>query len=538
VVNVPGAAEFAKSLPNVVFAEDNLYTCSQDTQDHMKEMIHEHKLNRVIVASCSPRTHEPLFRETVREAGLNPYLFEMANIRDQCSWIHMKEPEEATAKAMDLIRMTVAKAGRLEPLTTIPMDIKEGALVIGGGITGMTAALSLGDQGFTVNLVEREKELGGNLRKLHTLLGGDDPRELLRETIEKLSEHEKIAVHTSSNIENIEGFLGNFKTTIVKAGKKKEVEHGVVIVATGAGESTPTEYLYGSQKGILTQHELEEKLAGGDFQAKKVVMIQCVGSREEGHMYCSRVCCATAVKNALRIKEVSPDTEVFILYRDMRTYGMNEAYFQEARERGVVFVRYEEDNKPQVTANGKLSVTVIEPLLEKKLKLDPELVVLSNRIDANPDNESLAQLLKIPMNEDGFFLEAHAKLRPVDFATEGVYLAGMAHGPKSLSESMAQGKAAAARAATIISKDTYEAEATIAAVNEDLCDGCGMCVGVCEYNSLEVVENLDGSKVVKLNEATCKGCGCCVAACPSGAMEQKGFKNEQILAEIDAALVF
>jgi heterodisulfide reductase subunit A len=538
VVNVPTATEYAKTLPNVVFAEDNLYTCSQDTQDHMKEMIKEHNLNRVVVASCSPRTHEPIFRETVREAGLNPYLFSMANIRDQCSWIHMKEPEEATEKAKDLVAMTVAKVSRLEPLVSIPMEVKSGAMVIGGGITGMSAALSLAEQGFEVNLVEREKELGGNLRHLYFLLDGNDPQEFLAETTRKVTSHPKIIVHTRANIESIEGFLGNFKTTIKSGAKSVQIEHGAVIVATGAEQSVPTEYLYGSDERVLTLHELEEHLAGNEFKAKSVVMIQCVGSREKGHMYCSRICCATAVKNALKIKELSPQTEVTVLYRDMRTYGLAEQYYQEARERGVLFVRYDVESKPVVTSRGRLKVKVKEPLLERELELSPDLLVLSARIDASEGNESLSKMLKIPINEDGFFLEAHSKLRPVDFATEGIYLAGMAHSPKTVAESIAQGKAAAARAATIISKDVYEAEATIAVVNEDICDGCGICVGVCEYNALEIVENPDNTKVVKLNEAMCKGCGCCVAACPSGAMEQKGFKNEQILAEIDAALAF
>jgi len=536
-VDVPDVTEYAKTLSNVVHAENNLYTCSQDTQDHIRDMILEHDLNRVIVASCSPRTHEPMFRETVRDAGLNPYLFEMANIRDQCSWIHMQQPKEATKKAKDLVRMTVSKLRKLEPLYSISMPIKNGALVIGGGIAGMSASFSLAEQGFEVNLVEREKELGGNLHYIHYLPDGYNPQKLMSDTIQKVNDNPKIKVWTNTNIEAVNGFVGNFRTKLSQDGKETEVEHGVVIVATGAQAHTPTEYLYGSDNRVLTQRELEEKLAKGKFKAKSVVMIQCVGSREEGHMYCSRVCCYSAVKNSLKIKELSPETEVYILYRDMRTYGFNEEYFRSARDKGVIFVRYDLDNKPTVNNDSGLEVIIREPLLERELMLHPDLLVLSSRIDANADNEKLAQMLKIPMNEDGFFLEAHMKLRPVDFATDGIFVAGMAHCPKSIPESISQGEAAASRAATIISKDKYDAEATISSVNEDICSGCGVCVSVCEFDALEIIEQPDGNRVAKVNELVCKGCGCCAGICPSGAMEQKGFKSDQILASIEAAIL-
>jgi len=539
IVEVPSAVEYARSLPDVVYAEDNLYTCSQDTQNHIREMIEEHGLNRVIVASCSPRTHEPLFRETLKNAGINPYLFEMTNIRDQCSWVHRKEPEKATKKAKDLIRMAVAKARLLKPLTAKSMPVHSGVLVIGGGLAGMTAALSLAEQGFEVSLVERQTELGGNLRHIHYLLNGDDPQKLLNDTIRKVDGHENITVWSGAEVESIEGFVGNFKSVVAGNGTRKEIEHGVVIVATGAAQYDPSEYLYRSDGNVLTQRELEERLAAGAFKAENVVMIQCVGSREEGHMYCSRVCCATAVKNALKIKDVSPDTDVFILYRDIRTYGFHEEYYLEARERGIVFIRYDENEKPEVANGNGLQVLVGEPLLKKKLLLHPDMIVLSGRIDANPDNESLAQMLKIPVNEDGFFLEAHMKLRPVDFATEGVFLAGMAHAPKNIEETIAQAEAAAGRAATIVSKKELELEATISEVVDANCDGCAYCIDPCPYNALTLIEyRYKGAikKTVERNEALCKGCGVCMATCPKQGIFVRNFTIEQLQAMVAAAL--
>jgi len=542
VVDVPATAQYAKSLPYVVYAEDNLYTCSQDTQDHIREMIAEYNLNRVVVASCSPRTHEPLFQQTLCEAGLNPHLFEMANIRDQCSWIHMNRPQDATEKARDLVRMAVAKVALVEPLAAASLDVTPSALVIGGGLAGMTAALSLAKQGFEVVLVERQKQLGGTLKDLRSIFAEPNVRAYLQQIKEHVQKHKNIALYTSTEVESVEGFVGNFESTLKTGSKEKMVKYGVIIVATGGNEHKPDEYLFGQDKRVITQLQLEDLLSCTEplSGVKTLVMIQCVGSREQEHMYCSRVCCSTAVKNALKIKELSPEAEVYILYRDIRTYGFNEEYFQAARDKGVIFVRYEADNKPKVTNKGALKLTVHELLLDRELVLEPDLLVLSSRIDPDSGNEALAQMLKVPMNEDGFLLEAHVKLRPVEFATEGIFVAGLAHSPKSMAETIAQAEAAAAKACTIISKDKYKAEPTIAAVNEDLCDGCGICVPVCEYNALEIADRPGGKeeeKIVQINEAMCKGCGGCVAACPSGAMEQKGFKNEQMLAMIKASLV-
>lgn len=540
VVDVPAVVEYAKTLPDVVYAENNLYTCSNDTQEKIKELIEEHQLNRVIVASCTPRTHEPLFRNTIREAGLNPYLFEMANIRDQCSWVHMHEPKKATRKSKDLVRMAVAKARMIESLYSISMPVKSGALVIGGGMSGMTAALNLAEQGFDVNLVEREAELGGNLRHVHSLLGGDDPQENLKETIRKIEEHPNVKVWTESKIAEIEGFIGNFKTTIEKDGKETEIEHGVVIVASGAKEFTPTEYMYGSDDRVITQHVLEERLSKGEFDAKRVVMIQCVGSREDERMYCSRICCSQAVKNALKIKEDYPDADVFILYREIRTYGFSESYYTEARKKGIRFVRYELEQKPAVSANnGRLRIETPDPVLRSMLEIDCDLIVLAPAIVPYDDVEDIAKMLKVPLTKEKFFLEAHMKLRPVDFATEGVFLCGLAHAPKSVEESIAQAMGAASRASTVLSKDEMELEAMISEIIDANCDGCAYCIDPCPFNALTLIEYMRNGaikKTVERNEALCQGCGVCMATCPKQGIFVRNFRLEQIEAMVNAAL--
>ncbi len=543
IVDVTSVVEFAENLENVVYAEENLYTCSQDTQEKIKNLIKEHDLNRVVVASCSPRTHEPLFQETIREAGLNRYLFEMANIRDQCSWIHMNEKEAATEKSKDLVKMAVAKVRLVEPLKSIPLEVIQKALVVGGGLAGMICALTIADQGFEVFLVEKENSLGGNLLNIDQNLERESISSYIKELRNNVLKNKNIKVFKKSKLIYVEGFLGNYETTIQtrngKAVAVNKIKHGVTILATGAKESRPNEYLYGKNKNVLTQLEFEKMLASKNGNVPDtVVMIQCVGSREDGNMYCSRVCCATAIKNAIRIKEINKDTNVFIIYRDVRTYGFREKYYSMAREIGVNFIRYEPENKPDVSVNGKeLRVKVYDTLLDAELEIPTDLLVLSSRMDANPENEEMSKFFKVPLNNEKFFLEAHMKLRPVDFATEGVFMAGTAHGPKFIDETIAQANAAAARACTIISKKEFEAEPIIAAVNEDLCDGCGVCVPVCNYEALSINEiKEEERKVVKVNEALCKGCGCCAAACPSGAMEQKGFKTNQMLTMIDTFL--
>jgi len=536
VVNVPEVVEYVKRLPNVVYAEHNLYTCSQDTQKGIRDKIKEHGLNRVIVASCTPRTHEPLFRETVREAGLNIYLFEMANIRDQCSWVHMHKPKEATEKAKDLVRSVVAKARWLKPLPKPMINVFPAGLVIGGGLSGMVASLELAKQGFEVHLVEKDKELGGYARKIHYLLGSEDPQERLKSIVKEVMENDKVHVYLNSEISDIKGYIGNFKTTLNNNGEKKEVEHGVVIVATGAIEYKPTEYLYGTDERVLTQHELEERLVKGGFNAKTVLMIQCVGSRNHERPNCSRICCGQAVKNILKIKELSPETDVYVLYKDMRTFGFREDYYREAADKGAIFIRYDDENKPEVTKeNGKLKVTAWEPILKTWIPIEPDLLVLSVATVPNPDNERLAGMLKVPLNKDKFFLEAHMKLRPVDFATDGVFLCGMAHSPKFIDESISQACAAAARAATVLSKTALEMEGSIASVDKELCSGCKICVSVCAYNAIEM-EQKDEKPVAKVLEALCKGCGVCGSSCPTKAITMGHFTNEQILAQVRATL--
>jgi len=552
VVGVADVAKYAQTLPKVAHAETSLYACSQEAQKHIFALIEKHKLNRLVVASCSPRTHEPLFQATLREAGLNPHLFEMANIRDQCSWIHTDDGKAATTKACDLVRMAVAKVSLAEQLYPISLPVTQSALVVGGGVAGMTCAIAIADQGFKVYLLEKSGQFGGNLYNLDQTINGKSTSELLDSLVRQVRGHKYISSFLGARLHEIHGYVGNFTSTISILGhgrgkkENKEIKHGTVVVAVGAVESVPQEYGYGKNEkksSIMTQLQFEKKFSSASFKPpESVVMIQCVGSREDGHMYCSRVCCSTALKNASRLRRLSPKTEVTILYRDLRSYGFLEEYFTQCRDLGVQFVRFDpEKDKPDVKTGGKrIKVAVFDEILQEKIELSADLLVLSARIDPNPDNALLSKMLKVPLNSDRFFLEAHVKLRPVDFATEGVFLAGMAHTPKSIEETISQANAAAARVCTIVSKKTIESEPIIACVNDDLCDGCGVCAPVCDYGALEVITKRDAQgierKMVRVTEALCKGCGGCVAACPSGAMEQKGFKNKQILAMIDAAL--
>ncbi len=536
VVDVQSVLEYAQTLPNVVHACDNLYTCSSDTQEIIKNRIEEHGLNRVIVASCSPRTHEPLFQETIRETGLNRYLFEMANIRDQCSWVHMHDHKAATEKAKDLVRMAVAKARVIEPLERPSLGVTRRGLVIGGGLAGMTAALALAEQGFEIDLVEKNKELGGFLRKIHYTLDNDDTQEYLRTMIENVYANKMIKIFLNTNVENVSGYVGNFKTTVaLNSGRKvkRELEHGVIIVATGGKEYHPNEYLYGKDPRVFTQLELENRIAtAGNEKFGNVVMIQCVGSRNDEHPYCSRMCCGEAVKNSLKIKEQDREANVYVLCRDVRTYGLMEEHYRRAREAGVVFIRYEEEKKPRVTkaaSGGKevLQVSVFEPTIQEDIMIDADHIVLSAAIVPPEENEVLAKMLKVPINEDGFFLEAHAKLRPVDFATEGIFVCGMAHSPKSIEESISQAKAAVSRACTLLTKDTIEAEGIVATVNSNRCTACELCMLVCAYNAIEIEETKRG-KIAKVNAALCKGCGACAATCRCSAIDIKGFTDMQM----------
>jgi len=542
VVDVKDVAENSKNLNNVEHSEDVMYACSQDCLETIKKRIEEHSLNRVVVAACTPRTHEPLFRETIREAGLNPYLFEMANIRDQCSWAHMDQPERATEKSKDLVEMAVAKAIDLTSLERLPIQVNSKALVIGGGLSGMTAAVALADAGHEVFLIEKEKLLGGNLRDIYFGFNGKDPQELLTDTVARIKKHSKIYLHTNSQIQEIAGYVGNFITTLTngKENKKIKIEHGAVIVATGGVELKTEEYGYGRSSRIVTQVEFEKMIKEGTFprgRLKNVVIIQCVGSREEGRMYCSRVCCTKAVKNGLELKKVRPKTNIYTCYRDMRTYGFREEFYTRLRDEGAIFMRFSPENKPRVALidesnpDSRVSVTTFDPILEKEVVIDADLLVLSMAIDALKENDVLAKMLKVPLNSDGMFLEAHVKLRPVDFATDGVFLCGLAHSPKDIDESLAQAKAAASRAMTFLRKEFILAEGTIAEVNPDRCSGCAYCEEICAYAAIEIDPE---KQVAVVNDALCKGCGACVASCRCGALDLRGFSNEQLFSVFEA----
>jgi heterodisulfide reductase subunit A2 len=532
-VDVPAVVKYASTLPGVKFAGELMFSCAQDSQKAIRAAIAQHGLNRLVIAACTPRTHEPLFQKTLEQAGVNPYMFEFANIREHCSWVHQKEPDKATAKARDLVRAAVAKVKLATPLYKKSMGVNKGALVIGGGLAGMTAALDLADQDFPVTLVEKEGELGGNLRHVRTTLSGEPTRAKLASLIDRISNHPKVTAYLNSKIKSISGYVGNFKTKL--EGSEKEVEHGVVIVASGAEQNEPVDYCYGKDNRIITQRNLEDMLYSqkDDNQQKllaslkSIVMIQCVGSRDEEHGYCSRVCCTNAIKNAIALKELNPKINVYVLFRDIRTYGLREKYYRKAREKGVTFIRFDTDKKPDVGIKGKdISVKVYDAVLGRSVSIKPDLLILSAGIVSNPDNKALSQFLKVPLESDGFFLEAHVKLRPVDFATDGVFVCGLAHYPKDIGETIAQARAAAGRAATVLSKNSIESEGKISSIRADMCSGCGTCMAVCAYNAIE----LDPVKgIAVINETLCKGCGACAASCRANAVDLNGFKNEQIL---------
>ena len=535
VVDVERVVKRTRELSNVVVAESNTYTCADDTQKHIKDQILAHGLNRVIVASCTPRTHEPIFRDTLRDAGLNPYLLEMANIRDQCSWVHSGQPGRATDKAVDLVRMAVSRVARLMPLMEATAPVNNAALVVGGGIAGMSAALALADQGFPVHLVEKSDELGGTALRLDVTLDGEDIQEFVNNTIERVNQHTKVSVHLNTAISKVQGHVGGF-TSLLKTGKNAvDVKHGVVVVATGAVEHKPQSYGYGQNPRVLTQLELSEQLKQGQITLSEkatVVMIQCVEQRNAERPYCSRVCCTSAVKNALHLKERYPEVDIVVLYRDMRTYGFREAAYREAREKGVLFIRYEPEQPPQLETNGRLQVRVFEPSLKRELQLDPELVVLAAPMVPRADREELSELLRVPLNADGFFLEAHMKLRPVDFASEGLFLCGTAHAPKFVSESISQANAVAGRAASILSRKQMSVSGQIAWVDPDKCISCMTCVHVCPYLAPQINE----FNKAEVQGTVCMGCGSCTAECPAKAITLRHYMDAQVLASINGLM--
>ncbi len=550
VVDVADVTAYAGTLPNVVHAENTIYTCAADSLKLIQERIEEKGLNRVIVSSCTPRTHEPIFRDTIRQAGLNPYLFEMANIRDQDSWVHAQWPELATAKARDLTRMAVARSRRLEPLYTQDQSLSHRALVIGGGVAGMTAALNLADQGYDVTLVEREQELGGQARTLSTTGEGADIQRFLLDLIARVTTHARIEVLAGHQVIKSEGYVGNFKSTVASSSDPTQrlIEHGVILVATGGQEHRGTAFELGSDPRVITQADLEQMLAPGGRQiplsnAQSVVMLQCVGPWDqedsETDFYCSRICCSVAAKNALRLKEQNPDTQIFVLYnRDIRTYGFQEALYTKAREAGVVFLRYEEGTRPVVSTNGRLQISVRDEVLGSTVKLNPDLLVLSEAIVPAEGSRELAELLKFSCTLEGFFLEAHVKLQPVEFPAEGIFLAGTAHYPKLLDETIAQAGAAAARAASILSKDTLEVGGIVAVVDTAKCTACLTCVRICPFGAALINPDLVGvggiQGAAEITAAACRGCGLCPAECPAKAIQLQHFTDEQMLAKEEA----
>ncbi len=542
VVDVPSTVDYARSLPNVVYAQEQLFSCATNCAREITEFAREKGLNRVVVAACSPRTLEPLFRDTLREAGLNQYFFEMANIREHCSWVHAMEKEAATRKAKDIVRMAVARASRLEPLQEFPLPVNKAALVVGGGVAGMSCALSIAAQGHPVHLVEKEDRLGGLARRLHTSLDGMDIPALVEDLVQQVYRHPEIHVYTGASITSSSGYIGNFLTRVSSDRGTVEIRHGATVIAAGAALYRPTEYRYGQDERVLTLLELEEAIARGEQRvvgAGRIVMIQCVGCRNEERNWCSRVCCSAAIKNALRLKEINPAVDVTILYRDMMTYGFREDAYREAAERRVRFIRFEPSDPPRVEAVEEdgtklLRVSVNDEILGRTLAVDADVLALAAAVVPAEDAPEIAGLFKVALGPDGFFKEAHVKLRPVEFATDGVFLCGMAHYPKHLPETLKQARGAAGRVLTLLSRDTIVASGAICEVAERKCIGCGACIAACTYGAIEFRETASGRKAV-VNPVICKGDGLCNAKCPTGAIVLKHFTDEELFGQIDAA---
>jgi heterodisulfide reductase subunit A len=542
VVDVPSTVEYALTLPNVVHAQEQLFSCATNSAQEITDMVKEKGLNRVVVAACSPRTLEPLFRDTLREAGINQYFCEMANIREHCSWVHSKEKEEATEKAQDITRMSVARACHLEPLQEIDLPVNKAALVVGGGIAGMTCALSIANQGHEVHLVEKDTSLGGTARRIHYTLEGMDVQAYLRDLERKVYQNLLIHVYTDATITEATGYVGNFVTKVKSERGITEIKHGAAVIAVGADVYKPTEYLYGEDDRVMTHLELEEQIARGDekvINAQNLVMIQCVGCRNEDRNYCSRVCCSESIKNALKLKEVNPGVDIYILFRDIRTYGMLEDYYREASEKDVKFIRYEPDNKPQVKAveeGGRpvLRVTLPDYILGRDLAIDADIIALAAAVIPREGNKEISRLFKVSLGPDEFFKEAHVKLRPVEFATDGIFLCGIAHYPKHMPEAINQAHGAAGRALTLLSHDIVTVSGSVCEVDEKKCMGCGACISACTYGAIEFRETRQGKKAL-VNPVICKGDGLCNAKCPTGAIFLKHFTDEEILTQIDAA---
>ncbi len=535
-VAVEEVVKFARTFPGVVVADHNLYSCSEEGLGAIKESIRQNRLDRVVVAACTPRTHEPLFRKACEEAGINKYLFEFVNIREHCSWIHVKEPGPATEKAKRLVAMGVSKAALLEAQTEKESSVIPVAVVIGGGLAGLTATASLVAQGIETHLIEKDGELGGQLREIAVLAPTfDETRKLVGLLISELERNKRAHIHLNSKPKDLHGFVGNFEITVDERGKELRIAAGAIIVATGAGEFQPKgEYGFGDITRVMTQLEFE-KMMGRMECPKRTVFVQCVGSRQSGREYCSRTCCNTTLKNSIRILEMDPKATVTVIHRDIMSYGTAwEELYRSASERGVRFVRYSLANPAKVTKkDGSLLVNIYDETLAERIDIEADAVVLATPMVSREDSGELSKLLKVPRDKYGFFLEAHVKLRPVEFATDGVFICGSARWPSSVKEVMCQALAAAAKAAIPIKRGKVVIEAITAWSDPDRCAACGNCVTACPYEAVEVVD-VDGRRTAKVNEAQCKGCGTCVAACPNDAMQQRGFTTRQLGAMIDS----
>lgn len=548
VVDVEALAEMAARLPHVVHVERKLFACAQDSQDRIRRSIRDYRLNRVVVAACSPVTHENLFRETLKNAGLNEYLFEMANIRNQAAWVHGRDSKAATIKAGDLVRMAVAKVALQEPLPPVTVNVNPTVLVVGGGVAGMTTALGLAEQGFPVHLVEKGSELGGNARHLNRTWKGEDIAGFVKNLAAKVKSHPYISVYLKSEVVAAEGFVGNFRSTIKKGGAAISVDHGVTVLAVGGAAYKPSEYGYSESQRVLTALEFDKLWAVGDERitgAKGFVFIQCVGSREPQRPYCSRVCCTHSIQAAMELKEEDPSREIYILYRDVRTYGLRESLYRQAREKGVIFIKYFLEHKPVVRLGpNELYVRIMDHVLKRPLTLRTDVVILATAIVPHPSVAELARIYKLPLNADGFFQESHAKLKPVEFLTEGIFLAGLAHAPKALDETIAQAQAVTARAAAILATRRRSLDALKAHVVEKNCDGCALCLDVCPYGAIRwqglahkrQETGKEELRIPEINLALCKGCGICQATCPKDGIRVAGFTGRQLSRQLQALL--
>lgn len=543
IVDVPSTVEYAASLPNVVHAQEQLFSCATNSAKEIADMAKEKGFNRLVISACSPRTLEPLFKDTMREAGLNQYYFDMANIREHCSWVHPKEKEAATQKAKDLVRMSVARARTLQPLQEYNLNVDKRCLVVGGGIAGMNSALSVANQGHEVYLLEKDSDLGGMANKIYHTLDGMDVQAYLKELKAKVYKHPAIHVYTDAKIKGTSGYIGNFVTKVEMPGRKMEIKHGAAILATGADVYQPTEYRYGEDERVMTHLELEEQIFNKDEKlqnARSLAMIQCVGCRNAERDYCSRVCCNESIKNALSLKELNPEMDIYIFFKDMRTYGFAEDYYREAASKGVRFIRFDDDNQPKVEEGVDdenrpvLKISAVDPVLRNNFEVDAEYLALAAAVVPSESSTEAGTQFKITFMQDGFFKEAHVKLRPVEFAVDGVYLCGMAHYPKQISESINQAYGAAGRVLTLLSHDSVTASGSVAEVKETYCVSCGACITACNYDAIQFIMTPLGRKA-SVNPAICKGDGLCNTKCPTSAIQLKHFTDEQMFSQIDAA---